>query len=70
MRRPYAGRKLRFILKPTTHDYIMNVYVRELCGVSVATTNRILIGLLHREKQQNAEKVVVDIGYISYVISG
>ena len=53
-----------------THDYIMNADVRELCGVSAATTNRILVGLLHRENQQNAEKVVEDIGYISYVISG
>ena len=25
-----------------THDYIMNADVRELCGVSVATANRIL----------------------------
>ena len=25
-----------------THDYIMNIDVRELCGVSAATVNRIL----------------------------
>ena len=28
-----------------THDYIMNADVRELCGVSAATANRILVGL-------------------------
>ena len=28
-----------------THDYIMNADVRELCGVSAATANRILAGL-------------------------
>lgn len=28
-----------------THDYIMNTDVRELCGVSSATANRILAGL-------------------------
>ena len=30
-----------------THDYIMNADVRELCGVSAATANRILVGLVH-----------------------
>ena len=29
-----------------THDYIMNADVRELCGVSAATANRILNGLV------------------------
>ena len=29
-----------------THDYIMNADVRELCGVSSATANRILVGLV------------------------
>ena len=29
-----------------THDYIMNADVRELCGVSPATANRILVGLV------------------------
>ena len=29
-----------------THDYIMNANVRELCGVSAATANRILVGLV------------------------
>ncbi len=29
-----------------THDYIMNADVRELCGVSAATANRILAGLV------------------------
>lgn len=28
-----------------THDYIMNADVRELCGVSSATANRILASL-------------------------
>ena len=28
-----------------THDYIMNADVRELCGVSAATANRILAEL-------------------------
>lgn len=28
-----------------THDYIMNADIRELCGVSAATANRILAGL-------------------------
>ena len=29
-----------------THDYIMNADVRELCGVSAATANRILAGFV------------------------
>jgi len=29
-----------------THDYIMNADVRELCGVSAATANRFLAGLV------------------------
>ncbi len=33
-----------------THDYIMNADVRELCGVSAATANRILAGLVVDEK--------------------
>lgn len=33
-----------------THDYIMNADVRELCGVSAATANRILSGLLADRK--------------------
>lgn len=32
------------------HDYIMNADVRELCGVSVATANRILAGLVTEGK--------------------
>lgn len=28
-----------------THEYIMNADVRDLCGVSAATTDRILAGL-------------------------
>lgn len=37
-------RKIEKFLK--THDYIMNADVRELCGVSAATANRILAGLV------------------------
>lgn len=33
-----------------THDYIMNADVRELCGVSSATANRILSLLIDKEK--------------------
>ena len=33
-----------------THDFIMNADVRELCGVSSATANRILIGLAEEGK--------------------
>ena len=33
-----------------THDYIMNANVRELCGVSVATANRILTDLIVNRK--------------------
>lgn len=33
-----------------THDYIMNADVRELCGVSAATANRILAKLLSEKK--------------------
>ena len=33
-----------------THDYIMNANVRELCGVSAATANRILSGLVAEGK--------------------
>ena len=29
-----------------THAYIMNADVRELCGVSAATANRVLTGLV------------------------
>ncbi len=32
------------------HDYIMNADVRELCGVSAATANRILASLVEEEK--------------------
>ena len=37
-------RKIEEHLK--THDYIMNADVRDLCGVSAATANRILAGLV------------------------
>ena len=33
-----------------THDYIMNADVRALCGVSAATANRILAGLVEENK--------------------
>ena len=33
-----------------THDYIMNADVRELCGVSAATANRILASLASDRK--------------------
>ena len=33
-----------------THDYIMNADVRELCGVSAATANRVLAGLVSEKK--------------------
>ena len=33
-----------------THDYIMNADVRELCGVSAATANRTLAGLVEESK--------------------
>ena len=33
-----------------THNYIMNADVRELCGVSAATANRILAGLVSEKK--------------------
>lgn len=35
-----------------THDYIMNADVRELCGVSAATANRILAKLVAEDKLQ------------------
>ena len=33
-----------------THEYIMNADGRELCGVSAATANRILAGLVDDNK--------------------
>ena len=33
-----------------THDYIMNADVRELCGVSAATANRILSSFVEERK--------------------
>lgn len=41
-------RKIEEFLK--THNYIMNADVRELCGVSAATANRILSSLVRDEK--------------------
>ena len=37
-----------------THAYIMNADVRELCGVSAATANRILAGLVNEGKLYKA----------------
>lgn len=47
-----------------SHDYIMNADVRELCGVSAATANRILAGLVAEGK---LEKTRVD-GHWAYQI--
>ena len=44
----FRWNKIQEFLK--THDYIMNADVRELCGVSSATANRILVGLVAEEK--------------------
>lgn len=41
-------RKIKQFLR--THEYIMNADVRQLCGVSAATANRILAGLVSDEK--------------------
>lgn len=41
-------RKIEKYLK--THDYIMNADIRNLCGVSAATANRILLGLVKEGK--------------------
>lgn len=41
-------KKIEAYLK--THDYIMNADVRELCGVSAATANRILASLVTKNK--------------------
>ena len=37
-----------------THEYIMNADVRELCGVSAATANRVLAGLTNEGKLYKA----------------
>ncbi|MCF2620054.1 Fic family protein [Oscillibacter valericigenes] len=44
----FRWNKIQEYLK--THDYIMNADVRELCGVSAATANRILVELVSAEK--------------------
>ena len=44
----FRWNKIQEYLK--THDYIMNADVRKLCGVSAATTNRILAGLVGESK--------------------
>lgn len=47
-------RKIEEFLK--THDYIMNADVRELCGVSAATANRILAELVVVDKLVKSHK--------------
>lgn len=47
-------KKIEKFLK--THDYIMNADVRELCGVSAATANRIFADLVAREKLVKCHK--------------
>ena len=44
----FRWNKIQEYLK--THDYIMNADVRELCGVSAATANRILVSLARKGK--------------------
>ena len=44
----FRWNKIQEFLK--THDYIMNADVRELCGVSAATANRILGSLVANRK--------------------
>ena len=44
----FRWKKIEEYLK--THDYIMNADVRELCGVSAATANRILANLVAESK--------------------
>ena len=44
----FRWKKIEEFLK--THDYIMNADVRELCGVSAATANRILSQFIDKEK--------------------
>lgn len=39
-----------------THEFIMNADVRELCGVSAATANRILAGLVTEGKLSKCRK--------------
>lgn len=47
-------RKIEAFLK--THDYIMNADIRELCGVSAATANRILAELVAEDKLTKCRK--------------
>ena len=47
-------KKIQEYLK--AHDYIMNADVRELCGVSAATANRILTGLAAEDKLLRCRK--------------
>ena len=39
-----------------THEYIMNADVRELCGVSAATANRILANFMSDGKLKRQEE--------------
>ena len=49
-----------------THEYIMNADVRELCGVSAATANRILLELTERKQLSRQRKT----GHWTYKIYG
>lgn len=48
-----------------THDYITNADVRALCGVSAATANRILAGLVTERKLVQCRKA----GHWGYQLS-
>ena len=49
-----------------THDYIMNANVRELCGVSAATANRILSSCVEKEKLSKYQ----ENGHWAYKLNG
>lgn len=49
-----------------THEYIMNADVRELCGVSAATANRILASCVEKEKLSKYR----ENGHWAYKLSG
>ena len=57
--------KIRKYLK--THDYIMNAYVRKLCGVSAGTANRRLIQLVTDNIINRVTSTV--IGNIVFIIN-
>lgn len=47
-----------------THEYIMNADMRELCGASAATANRIFAGLVTNGTLIRYQRVVT--GYIQW----